>query len=232
MFVDNKSAQGGAISHYSASSETDTLYHSTHLINCTISKNTSDKYGSGGLYQVTFGKKLKSEFKIYNSIIWDNPSLFNPQIDIAGSENGLTIANATIQNNRFAGTNVLAVDPQFNTNAFTLKETSPCRNIGDNTLATLVGLTKDLGFNDRLTNLKVDLGAYEGNQICMSNQNLSQIFNNGTLTVQDGAVLTSTSKVIPTSNTTFDAKNAVVLQPGFTAGGNGVVFTAQIGGCN
>ncbi|RFS15423.1 3-coathanger stack domain-containing protein [Emticicia sp. C21] len=232
LFVDNKSAQGGAVSHCSSASYTDTLFHSTHLINCTISKNMSDLYGSGGLYYATFGKKLKSEFKIYNSIIWDNPSLFNPQIETIGFISGLAIANTTIQNNQFTGTNVLAVDPQFNTNAFTLKESSPCRNIGDNALATLAGLTKDLGFNDRLANLKIDLGAYEGNQICLSNQNLSQTFNNGLLTVQDGSVLTSTSKVIPTSNTTFDAKSAIVLQPGFMAGGNGVVFTAQIGGCN
>lgn len=232
LFTNNKSAQGASICHYAVSDNTAPRLLSTQLINCTISKNSSDMYGTGGIYYTAFGNNLQSEFKINNSILWDNPSLFNPQIEVIGSENGLVITNTTIQNNRFTGTNILNTDPQFDTGAFILKNTSPCRNIGDNTTTASAGLTKDLGFGERLTNLKVDLGAYEGNQICLSNQNLSQTFNNGTLTVQDGNVLTSTSKVIPTSNTTFDAKNAVVLQPGFTAGGNGVVFTAQIGGCN
>ncbi len=230
LFTNNKSAQGASIFHYAVSDNIQPRSLSTQLINCTISKNSSDMYGTGGIHYTALGNTLQSALKINNSIIWDNLSLYNTQIDALGSENNIALTNTAIANNRFAGSNILNADPQFDTGTFNLKSTSPCRNVGDNAAASLAGLTKDLGFNDRLLSMRVDLGAYEG--LCLSNQTISLTFNNGALTVQDGGVLTSTSKVIPTSNTTFDAKNAVVLQPGFTAGGNGVVFTAQIGGCN
>lgn len=232
LFTNNKSAQGASIFHYAVSDNTQPRFISTQLINCTISKNSSDMYGTGGIHYTALGNNLQSVLTINNSILWDNPTLYNTQIDVLGSDNNIALSNTAIANNRFAGSNILNTDPQFDTGAFTLKSTSPCRNIGDNAAMTLGGLTKDLGSTDRLITLKVDLGAYEGGVICLSNQTINQTFNNGSQTVQDGAILSSTSQVIPTSNTTFDAKRAIVLQPGFLAGGNGVVFTAQIGGCN
>ncbi|SOE23843.1 hypothetical protein SAMN06298216_4221 [Spirosomataceae bacterium TFI 002] len=43
--------------------------------------------------------------------------------------------------------------------------------------------------------------------------------------------ITASNKITSTANYIMDAKKAVVLQPGFLAGGGNVVFRAQIGGC-
>ena len=53
----------------------------------------------------------------------------------------------------------------------------------------------------------------------------------GASTRISSGIITATNKASNSPYYTLDAKNAVQLNPGFTASGSGVVFLAKIGGC-
>ena len=120
-------------------------------------------------------RNSNSSPKIYNSIFWGNIKLNNTTTAGADIENGgavsLTLKNSITQGYTTGvatDNNLVNVDPLF-TNAttgdFSLQNISPAINKGDNTLYTNAGgnLTadKDLVGNPRVSDVVVDMGAYE-----------------------------------------------------------------------
>jgi hypothetical protein len=108
------------------------------VINSTIADNADEV----GLYN-------DANATLYNNIIWNNGDGNN---DVYTSGEGTT----TVSNN------LIGIDPLLNSD-YSLQEGSPAIDAGDINLLALEDLTglTDLAGNPRISNNKVDLGAYE-----------------------------------------------------------------------
>jgi hypothetical protein len=144
LFVGNSNTLGnGGAAGFSVSSPT--------LINVTIANNTATQNG-GGLWI------YNSTAVIKNSIIWNN----NPdQINVNNST--VTVNYSDIMGG-FTGTGNINLDPKFlgtGLHPQSIQDISPCRNAG---IPDTIGLNLphwDLANNPRISENRIDIGAYE-----------------------------------------------------------------------
>jgi hypothetical protein len=159
VFTRNKAKDGGAIANDSNSSPT--------LINVTLSVNSAT--GSGG----GIDNAAASNPTVTNSIVWGNTASTGAQIhnDVISDP---VISYSDIQGSGGSGGgwdtgvgvdggNNIDSDPSFVDAAggnLRVNPSSLVINAGNNT-AVPSGVTTDLGGNPRITNVTVDMGAYE-----------------------------------------------------------------------
>lgn len=152
-----------------------------YLINTTIAQNTSED-GSGGAIYCSSG----SNITLINSVIWENfyyEVYFNPEY----SPNSITVSYSDIQygqNSILTNDNGtlnwlegnLDDDPLFmNTgdHPYSLQDMSPCINTGIPDTTGLHLPEFDLAGNPRVYGGRVDMGAYENQNVAISvNENL------------------------------------------------------------
>ena len=130
------------------------------VINCTFTKNTGN---NGNVFFMQYAQNQG----IRNNIIYGNGSA----TPVALSGHGTTATNSIIEGGQLAGTNS---DPLFVdavNNDFTLQNTSPAFDAGNNNYIP-AGITKDLAGNDRITYGTVDMGAYELTGTCVTPTNV------------------------------------------------------------
>jgi gliding motility-associated-like protein len=169
FYANEASANGGAFSIENGT---------TKLINCTIANNTANKGGGvhfyGGNLEATNTIFFQNEgangninddspsgggtgtvayCAFYNSTTGNNGEI-PPNITNGGSNIAATAGSGG------AGTNLLFTDAT--NNDFTLQDSSPLLNAGNNTANSE---TKDLGNNPRVLGTTIDIGAYESDAI-------------------------------------------------------------------
>ncbi|MCO5230796.1 MAG: right-handed parallel beta-helix repeat-containing protein [Chitinophagales bacterium] len=131
------------------------------LVNCTMEGNVSIQ-DAGALFSLGEGANTQ----VYNSI------LFNNDRNILDSLGAQTLISNSLVEGGFVGTGNIDTDPLFvdaAQNNYTLQESSPAINLGDNTLYQNEGGNlqndKDLAIQSRVYNYassgKIDIGAYE-----------------------------------------------------------------------
>ncbi|MFD2036956.1 MBG domain-containing protein [Belliella marina] len=153
-----------------------------NLTNTTLSGNTAGSSG-GGIFNYP-----GSTATLSNTILWGNTAgnqgdeIFTYSDEFGNvtltSTNCLYPNNAIYNNDVFGGTttvnetDILDRDPQFTDPAngdFSLQNTSPAINMGDNTLYTTAGgdlqNDVDLAGNTRLIGTNIDMGAFEFQQL-------------------------------------------------------------------
>ena len=157
------------------------------ISNCTFSKNKELGTLSSNIsnrYVVAVDNRVANyqNVAINNSIFWGNTTSGNAVATSLGNTFGINSDINTANNiseDNFANipvgqqTNTQNSDPSFvdfTNNDFSLQGTSNAINVGDNNL--VVG-SSDLLNNQRITNLTVDLGAYEFNST-LSNTNFDK----------------------------------------------------------
>jgi hypothetical protein len=138
------------------------MYYSSHsnptLINVTLSNNTAYN-GSGSIYS-----ESNNLPEIHNSIIWNNspPELYG----------SFTIANSDVQGG-YGGEGNIDQDPLFSFSVdhpYLLSSSSPCINAGNPDTTGLFLPSVDLVGNPRIWNERIDMGAYEWNNLGFENQ--------------------------------------------------------------
>ncbi|MCD4735074.1 MAG: right-handed parallel beta-helix repeat-containing protein, partial [Bacteroidales bacterium] len=125
------------------------------LINVTISDNLTATDG-GAIYC-----RLGSNISIHNGILWNN---IPDEINI---ESGNVTAEYSDIEGGWPGTGNLDVNPEFNdlfTFDYSLHELSPCIDMGTPDTTGLNLPLTDLAGNVRISNSRIDMGAYEFQQ--------------------------------------------------------------------
>jgi len=171
-FLKNKAFQGGAIFNSVASEPT--------LYNCSFTLNTANK--GGGMYNnldcdpllvnCSFSKNvatvdggaiynMPSYPTLINCILWDNEN------EIGGSDS-MAVSYTIVKDTLFPGLGNLVVDPLFMDAAngdLSIQNCSPAKDVGD---SSANNSSLDLAGNPRLVLPGIDLGAFEGQEICCS----------------------------------------------------------------
>ncbi len=190
--------------------------------------------------------------KIYNSIIWNNQKNNNATASGADIENigaTLTLKNSITQlytTGNVTDSNKVNADPSFTdaaTGNYTLKNTSPAINAGNNSwFAGLNGDTKDLAGNPRVYGAGIiDMGAYESPYYSPTAPDVNGIvyvrqdafgtgsgssWDNATSDLQGAIDATGTQKVYvavgnyDVGTSSFVMKNNVEIYGGFNPVGN------------
>ena len=121
------------------------------IINCTFVNNTAAQLGAGVWI-------FNSTATIKNSVFWNN----NPdQINLNGSTATVTYSNVM---GGFTGTGNINLDPAFvlsGNDPYSILDTSPCRNTGTPDTSGLFLPSFDLAGNLRISENRIDMGAYE-----------------------------------------------------------------------
>lgn len=165
LFVGNKAtAYGGGMNNRSGSFPT--------LVNCTFSANSADFAGGGG----GAISNTSSSPSLINCIIWNNETIGSTSLVASSVSNGSTTSYAycLVENIDPGGTNLdgtlSANDPDFLSPGdpfsapskggnYRVTLGSPTLNFGDNTANTQ---NKDLRSKQRIADVTIDLGPYEG----------------------------------------------------------------------
>lgn len=137
---DGVSARGGGVYFFSGGS----------LQNCTISENRADgEFAFGGGYHCGF------EDAIVNSIIWGNATTARREALFPDFLPNQVVGPPTISHS------LIGEDPGFEAGSYRLdgELPSPCIDAGAN--ASWMKTAKDLAGKSRISNAKVDIGAYE-----------------------------------------------------------------------
>ena len=149
------------------------------ITNSTIANNIEllkEHAGSGAVNIINFSTSDLYSSTIKNSIIYGNTSnsISSIQIGLGGNAScNPSISNCLIQNGIISGIdnntgetfsfiNIIDADPRFSNDLespYSLLASSPCVNMGDNSVAGLPGY--DLSGNTRTYEGTIDLGAYE-----------------------------------------------------------------------
>jgi hypothetical protein len=161
LFENNQAGEGGVIH---------VMDGLASFINCTMASNqATDTYG-GAIYDQSGRVTLK------NCILWNNTTTRGVgSADAIMNGPGSTLATySNIQGGWSTGSNNLNIDPLFVTPGtnYRLQNTSPCKDVGENTLPadtgdldwdgnTIEQIPKDLGMLMRVRYGTVDMGAYE-----------------------------------------------------------------------
>ena len=185
LFYNNNSIEGGA---------TFLSTSSARFINCTFSNNSATK---GGVMYCT-----DSDPQITNSVLWNNTATEGNQLYLADdlSDPAISYSNIEGGSNAFAGlgsstnytgaylnnlnANPFFLDPVIK-KKFQLIYNSPCINTGNPTVTGLETGSADLGGNARLTQSRIDMGAYEAQFPYFKShiKDTSIVVNIGTLTL-------------------------------------------------
>jgi hypothetical protein len=163
LFHGNKAGEGGAVLVY---------FGFPTFINCTMAGNEA-KIGYGGALFDQDGQAT-----LRNCILWNNSTTSGAPYaaQIYSSGGGASLARYSNIQGGWPGTNMLNVDPLFVSSGsdYSLQETSPCKNTGENAALPLDDgdldwdgqtsqqtLPRHLGPGIRKMYLIVDMGAYE-----------------------------------------------------------------------
>jgi len=176
----------------------------TKFINVTFADNEATIYGKGGAIYKGWGGTMN----IINSIMYNNWAPLNSSptradniydcgnecvqeltptnINISYSliENGLnTITDSTALN--YDATNINS-NPFYNLTTYQLLPNSPCRDAGTIDISSLSLPSTDLGGNPRISNCRIDMGAYEYDTTSNCNTAIKQEIsnNNRPVTIQ------------------------------------------------
>jgi parallel beta-helix repeat protein len=186
IIEENKGTNGGGINCYESS---------CLIANCLIANNRAGSYYGGGIDCYCSDVALdnctitgneapsqpgdgiccnRSDAQISNTIIWGN---VRDQIYTYDSNSTVTLNYCAFANGSgdvgglgtVTANNCVNLDPQFvdaMEQDYHLLATSPCVDAGDNSLV-LAGVTTDLEGRPRITNGRVNIGAYEGAWLTM-----------------------------------------------------------------
>lgn len=178
--------------------------------NCTVTRNSTDSGGGGGLFVMRSGT-----ITVVNSIVWKNRDRFGDS-DIEHGQIYLLGGSASVSNtcveglSQFSGNANVKFDPLFQnagTNNFRLTRSSPLLNAGNS--AAVGGDTLDLSRVTRIFGSAVDLGSYETTQ---APQTVAALL------------------LIPESQVVCQGRDAVFTVIGFTNGGAEFTWAEKIGG--
>lgn len=171
--VNEFNAQLLYVNHYSNDNTED-----FEMVNCTIADNFN-------IYTNTIQGEMieldKTYYKVRNCIIYGNTPYLGRQMTL-----GHSVANCLIENGYVGGTSIINSNPLFvnpnptlnqnfdaNSYDYTLSNTSPCINIGNNSFVNST-YNFDLNNVDRIQGSIVDLGCYESN-ITLSTNVINEI---------------------------------------------------------
>ncbi|WP_418509689.1 FG-GAP-like repeat-containing protein [Corallibacter sp.] len=151
LFFDNiATAGGGAISAESGNLTT---------VNCTIANNTASH--GGGIH--TFAGNVTATNSIFTNNSGSNGNINNGGTNTSVVSHCLFFNNTSGNNGNIpsgindGGNNIENTDPLY-VDGYKLTDSSPAIDAGDN---NFINLTEDLDGNPRISNVIIDLGAYE-----------------------------------------------------------------------
>lgn len=185
IFKTNHATTGGAFSSSGTSYITNSLFYQNSatnvggaifnsrelsVANCTFvaNQNTALAFSRSATDQYTIHST-----NIFNSIFYNNTAtngrLKDADSDYSNDLSDKDFRRNIFQENTFGPTNLLAVNPYFQslaTGNFSIQSISPAYGYGNNALynlvsTTTVGASHDLDGNPRLFGTNIDLGAYE-----------------------------------------------------------------------
>lgn len=146
----NSAMQGGAMYNGIASPT---------LTNCTISDNTASQ--GGALYNTYFSPTLRS------SIIWHNHTSPGAETTFANTDGSTVltryclIESGVTSYSAGEGNQTATISPFVSSTDFTLSTNSQAIDAGDPASTTATSGATDLAGNLRITNNRIDIGAYE-----------------------------------------------------------------------
>ncbi len=167
LFADNTALGGNAVYHYnSPSSDPTPTINTTKYVNCIFVNNASIApwiFGDVDIYHSGYTGTVKTNFE--NCVLWSsNSHILAEAADAAfyycDIRDGAMDGNINLPIN-YTYANCIDSDPLFVDTAngdYSLQSTSPAIDAGNNTYNTY---PLDLANNQRISNITIDIGAYE-----------------------------------------------------------------------